>query len=73
MNKEPILTGLFPHENILEDTYFVHYDYIYISDGKIIRSDIGETDYGQSTVKDLKRLLNAKEIRKCDLAARNLL
>jgi hypothetical protein len=73
MNKEPILTGLFPKEDVLPDNYPVHYDYIYIVDGKIIRSDLGETDFGNSTVKDLKRLLNVKEIRKCDLAARNLL
>lgn len=54
-------------ENILDDNYPVYWDYIYVADGKPIRSDV------QGTVFDLKRDTGAKEIRNCDLVARDLL
>lgn len=54
----------FTDENILPDEYPVHWDYIYIADGKLIRSDI------KGTVRDLKRDLKATEIRRCNIIAR---
>jgi hypothetical protein len=60
MNTFPLLES----ETILEDDYPVFWDYSYIADMKIIRSDI------QGTVFDLKQDLNAKEIRRCDIFGR---
>lgn len=53
-------------EPILDDGYKVYGDYLYIADGKVIRSDV----FG--TVRDLKRATGAKEIRRCDMSGRNL-
>lgn len=53
------------NEPVLPDNYPVHYDYCYVADGKVIRSDI------QGTIADLKRDIKATEIRRCDLAGRN--
>jgi hypothetical protein len=53
-------------EPILDDSYRVYGDYTYVADGKVIRSDV----FG--TVRDLKRATGAKEIRRCDMAGRNL-
>jgi hypothetical protein len=55
-----------PNEPILEDAYPVYWDYLYVADGEVVRSDI------QGTVADLKRDLKAKEIRRCDMYARDL-
>lgn len=38
-----------PHEDILDDDFKVHWDYLYVADGKVIRSDI------RGTVADLRR------------------
>jgi hypothetical protein len=53
-------------EPVLADDYKVYGDYLYVADGKVIRSDI----FG--TVRDLKRDIGAKEIRRCDMAGRDL-
>ncbi len=55
------MAKILPSETILEDSANVFWDYVYIADNKIIRSNI------QGTVKDLKRDLKAKEIRRCDI------
>lgn len=53
-------------EPVLPDDYPVYYDYLYVADGKVVRSDI------EGTVKRLKVVINAKEIRRCDIDGRNL-
>jgi hypothetical protein len=55
------------NENILEDGYPVYYDYAYVADDKVIRSDI------QGTVADLKRIYKYKEIKNCDIINRCLM
>ena len=58
------------NENLLPDDYPVYGDYLYVCDGKVIRSDV----FG--TVLDLKRdlrnfyKLEAKEITNCDIEGR---
>lgn len=52
------------NERVLEDNYPVYWDYAYVADGKVVKSDI------QGTVGDLKRHLNAIEIKNCDLSGR---
>lgn len=60
-------------EPILDDDYPVYGNYLYVCDGKVIRSDV----FG--TVADLKRdlrsyyKLEANEIRKCDISGRQKL
>jgi hypothetical protein len=60
-------------ENELSDDYPVYWDYLYVCDGKVIRSDI------KGTVADLKRdlrthfKLEAKVITNCDIAGRKKL
>lgn len=51
-------------EKILPDDYPVFADYVYVVDGKPVRSDV----FG--TVRDLKRNTGGKEVRRCDLVAR---
>lgn len=51
-------------ERVLEDSYPVNWDYYYVVDGKVIRSDI------RGTVFDLKVYLDAKEVRSCDIFGR---
>jgi hypothetical protein len=54
-------------EYVLDDNYPVNWDFIYIADNDIIRSNI------KGTVLDLKRDTKAKEIRRCDIVKRGLL
>jgi hypothetical protein len=56
-----------PNEPILEDDYPVYAGYAYVADGKVIASPI------QGSVRRLKVILKATEIRRCDLSARDLL
>lgn len=49
-------------EPILEDNYIMYGDYWYVVDGSPIRSDLHNV-----TVKEYKRRMKAKEIRRCDL------
>jgi hypothetical protein len=55
------MSNLLKDETVLEDNYPVYPDYVYIADLKLIRSEI------KGTVADLKRQLDVKEIRRCDL------
>lgn len=59
--------GLVEDEPVLADDYPVYGDYLYVADGKVVRSDL----FGK--VRDLKRDTGAKEIRRCNMAARGLL
>ena len=52
-------------EPILPDDYPVYGDYLYVADGKVIRSD-----WHGVTVAKLKRVLGAQEIRRCDIYGR---
>lgn len=62
------------NENILPDDHPIHGDYLYVCDGKVIRSDLM---YG--TILDLKMdlrnhyKLEAKEIKNCDIVGRQKL
>ncbi len=51
-------------EPVLKDDYPVYYGYAYVADGKPVYSDV------QGTVADLKRDLNAKQVRRCDIFVR---
>lgn len=53
------------NEPILPDDYPVYADYLYVADGKVIRSD-----WHGVNVRRLKHELGAKEIRRCDIAGR---
>ncbi len=64
--KERKLDGILDGENVLPDDFPVYGDYIYVADGRVIRSDL----FG--TVRDLKRDTGAKEIRNCKMGARGL-
>lgn len=55
------------NEPILSDDYPIYGGYFYVADGKVIRSD-----WHDVTVADLKRLLPAREIRRCDAVRRGL-
>ena len=63
-----ILDGILPTEEILADDSPVHWEYLYVCDGKVHVSPIG----GGATVRHLKQELNCKEVRRCDIDARNL-
>jgi hypothetical protein len=52
-------------ETIMDDNTPVYYGYIYIADGVIVRN----YNIFEGTIKDLKKELNAKEIRRCELFA----
>lgn len=56
------------NEPVLPDDYPVYGDYLYVADGKVIRSDL----HG-ATVSRLKRSLGAAEIRRCDITGRQAL
>lgn len=56
------------NEPILPDDYPVYGDYLYVADGKVIRSD-----WHGVTVARLKHELGAKEIRRCDINGRTAL
>lgn len=54
-----------PSETILADDYPVFLDYVYLVDGRPRRCPLMK-----GTVRDLRRALNAQEVRRCDLCAR---
>lgn len=56
------------NEPILADDYPIYADYCYVADGKVVRSD-----WHDITVARFKLLLGAKEIRRCDALAREML
>ncbi len=51
-------------ETILPDDYPVYFGYAYVADGEVVTSD------GEGTVADLKKWLNAKEVRRCSIIKR---
>ena len=63
---EPKLDGIEQGETVLEDNYPVYPGYLYVADGKVITSEF------QGTVGRLKAVHKATEIRRCNIAARNL-
>jgi hypothetical protein len=69
---KPML-GVVLNETELENDYPVNLDYLYVCDGKVVKSDI------QGTVADLKRdlrshrKLEAKVITTCDIEGRRKL
>lgn len=54
------------NERILEDDYPIFPGYLYVADGFVIQPDFS------STVLELKKSLAYKEIRNCDISARDL-
>lgn len=52
-------------EPILEDDYPIYGDYLYVTDGKVYRSN-----WHGITVRDLKRREGFKEVRRCDIYGR---
>jgi hypothetical protein len=69
---KPML-GVVLNEKELENDYPVYWDYLYVCDGKVVKSDV------QGTVADLKRdlrshyKLEAKVITNCDIEGRRKL
>lgn len=55
-----------PDERVLADDYPVYAGYLYVCDGEPISSDV------QGTVRDLKRVTGAAEVKNCDIGARGL-
>jgi len=55
------------NEKILENDYPVYWDYLYVCDGVVVRSDV------QGTVLDLKRDRKCKEVMSCDIEGRRKL
>lgn len=53
-------------EPILEGNYPVYPGYLYVVDGDVVASEI------DGDVNRLKTCLKANEVRRCDMAARNL-
>lgn len=53
------------NEPILSDDYPVYAGYLYVADGKVI-----ESDWHNTTVGRLKKLVGAQEIRRCDIFGR---
>lgn len=51
-------------ERELPDDYPVYWDYLYVADGTVIRSDI------QGTIRQLKHDVGAKVITSCDIEGR---
>lgn len=69
---KPML-GVVLNETELENDYPIYWDYLYVCDGKVVKSDV------QGTVADLKRYLcshyklEAKVITTCDIEGRRKL
>ena len=53
------------NEPELPDDYPIYGDYLYVADGKVVRSD-----WHGITAERFKRHLGAKELRRCDIAGR---
>ena len=52
-------------EPLLEDDYPIYGDYLYVADGKVIRSD-----WHGVTARQLRGYLGATELRRCDIEGR---
>lgn len=53
------------NEPILEDDYPIYADYLYVADGKVVRSD-----WHGITARRFKHYLGATELRRCDIYGR---
>jgi hypothetical protein len=53
-------------ERVLPEDYPVHCGYCYVADGRVISSDVS------GTVANLRRNLQASEIKNCDMVGRDL-
>lgn len=53
-------------EPVLENDYPVYPGYLYVADGEVVQSPV------EGNVRRLERAVNATEIRRCDMAARDL-
>jgi hypothetical protein len=56
----------YSNEIVLSDDYPVYFDYFYIVDGEVIQSPI------RGTVAELKEVLQAQEVKRCDGVGRGL-
>lgn len=56
------------NEPILPDDYPIYADYLYVADGKVVRSD-----WHDVTAREFKAREGVKELRRCDMAGRGLL
>jgi hypothetical protein len=56
------------NEPILADDYPIYGDYLYVADGKVVRSD-----WHGITAREFKAHLKAKELRRCDIIGRQAL
>lgn len=64
-NGDPVQLPFLPSERILENNFPVYWDYLYIVDGKVFRSDI------QGTIMTLKRdLFKLGKIASIDVEVR---
>lgn len=57
-----------PNERVVPDDYPIYGDYIYLADGKPVRSD-----YHNITAREFRARINAEELRNCDVVGRNLI
>lgn len=55
------------NEPILPDDYLIYGDYLYVADGKVIASD-----WHGISVKEFKAREKITELRRCDIAGREL-
>lgn len=59
------MDAIFPNEDVLPDDYPIYGDYCYVVDGKLYMSD-----YHGITVRQLKGREGFKEVRRCNIVAR---
>lgn len=59
------MTKTFEGEDILPDDYPIYGDYLYVADGKVVRSD-----WHGITARQFRGHLRATELRRCNIAAR---
>lgn len=55
------------NEPILPDDYPIYADYLYVADGKVVRSD-----WHNVTAREFKAREGITELRRCDMAGREL-
>jgi hypothetical protein len=55
-------------EPVLPDDYPIYADYLYVADGKVVRSD-----WHDITAREFKAREGITELRRCDMAGRGLL
>jgi hypothetical protein len=63
--------NVYETETILDDEYPVYLDYWYVCDGVPKQCPLFGMDGDNPTVRDLRRALNCREVRRCDILARS--